>query len=679
MDQSPLKACPSCGGKVNGLVLFPMNFLEVDRARKAAASLKSAKRNRNRKRKGSMSSDGPAPKVTKVSFDQDAAEGASKDGSSVQRRTGRWTNEEVAFCDKLMEKFRMGQLPVVEKVKMNELLGNMLLSKQSRLTKKMKNAKLSSQTYQRSTGFIADHAEARLFSQLEESFFKAIQCQQEQAEIRFHMQKEWREMFTSICVKFGQPLDADAWLNSVEEMDRRNAMVKDAARIARRKLMTGMALNHDSKNIPEGVFIEQTHADRALTAQSVTAAANLGSLEELATIDNDELLALLGDTVCADVTGDAPDDIHIKSSSLHGSPFLGKVLGYLQRHGVPFEHVDAWVPSFVSADGADGSEQLCRLCFAGSATTDTQIPENNGHAIKINAENRFHFHAFGDYSQKFSFDIGCGLPGRVYQAGIPTWEQSVQNAPLNYFERSGGAKQWGIKTVLGIAIPSPNVGRIVLVLYSRHNREKDQELVGKLQDEFTKLMPSPKWKLVVDMSPAPPPVPLGTPTMTSETEHDAIQSSVPAAAPTQDCSMDVKINEIISILGEQMPSPQSSSIVDVSSFMSLRLMLLRDSRTAAEEELVSTIIGSYSSYKASGRSSADIGVMLARDYTFLSQLNEQPSGMATPTQISFLASAPADDFLYKNSPTLTPIETSIDPPVNPLSENTPDMVSVVSN
>ena len=143
--------------------------------------------------------------------------------------------------------------------------------------------------------------------------------------------------------------------------------------------------------------------------------------------------------------------------------------------------------------------------------------------------------------------------------------------------------------------------------------------------------------------------------------------------------MDVKINEIISILGEHMPSPHSSSIVDVSSFMSLRLMLLRDSRTAAEEELVSTIIGSYSSYKASGRSSADIGVMLARDYTFLSQLNEQPSGMATPTQISFLASAPADDFLYKNSPTLTPIETSIDPPVNPLSENTPDMVSVVSN
>ena len=48
--------------------------------------------------------------------------------------------------------------------------------------------------------------------------------------------------------------------------------------------------------------------------------------------------------------------------------------------------------------------------------------------------------------------------------GVPTWEQSVHNAPLHHFERVGGSVQWGIRTVVGIPVPSPNVGRIVVVL-----------------------------------------------------------------------------------------------------------------------------------------------------------------------------------------------------------------------
>lgn len=82
-------------------------------------------------------------------------------------------------------------------------------------------------------------------------------------------------------------------------------------------------------------------------------------------------------------------------------------------------------------------------------------------------EEHFNLLTFGEYSQKFSFDIGCGLPGRVYQSGIATWEQSVQNAPLEHFERCGGAIQCGVKTVVGIPIPSPNVGRIVVSVVLR--------------------------------------------------------------------------------------------------------------------------------------------------------------------------------------------------------------------
>jgi hypothetical protein len=80
-----------------------------------------------------------------------------------------------------------------------------------------------------------------------------------------------------------------------------------------------------------------------------------------------------------------------------------------------------------------------------------------------------------------------GLPGRVYESGRATWEQSVHNAPHNHFERCGGARQWGIKSVLGLPIASPNVGRIVVTLYSCVDRRKDEDLVTRLSDEFTRV------------------------------------------------------------------------------------------------------------------------------------------------------------------------------------------------
>jgi hypothetical protein len=129
--------------------------------------------------------------------------------------------------------------------------------------------------------------------------------------------------------------------------------------------------------------------------------------------------------------------------------------------------------------------------------------EHDGKTTRIlTAEEQFNLFAFGDYSQKFSFDVGCGLPGRVYESGRPTWEQSVHNAPHHHFERCGGALQWGIKTVLGIPIASPNVGRIVVTLYSCNDRPKDQELVARLMDEFTRVSFAfgrcfPFWSIII--------------------------------------------------------------------------------------------------------------------------------------------------------------------------------------
>ena len=155
--------------------------------------------------------------------------------------------------------------------------------------------------------------------------------------------------------------------------------------------------------------------------------------------------------------------------------------------------MDAWVPSFVPQQpgsnnaGATTGEQKCRLCFAGSATTETIIPAHGGSAVPLSTEERFDLVSFGDYSQKFSFDLGCGLPGRVYSSGVASWEQGIQKAPSTLFERCGGASQWAIQTVLGIPVPSPNVGRVVVLLYSRHDRNRDQDTVNRISSALSKV------------------------------------------------------------------------------------------------------------------------------------------------------------------------------------------------
>lgn len=654
---SPLAACPACVRPTSGLVLFPMSFREIDEARKQSQSLPAGARGRGRKRKSDT---------------------ADLEGKSVyvsERRTGRWTTEEMALCDKLIAKFETGELPVSKGVKLNEFLGSMLKSKQSRLTKKMKNAKLSSRTYQVASGGIIDINEAREFSEIEDCFFQSVQDPQERAEIKFHMQREWREQFSQYCVAIGQPLDADGWLSSVEEMDRRASQAKDAARMAKRKLMMGFALRTDSKNPDHGVFIETTEADERLTDGAL-------GLHDDDIAEHQEMLQLLAEEAKAGVHS----DINGKSSLLHSAPFLAKTVAYIQRHNIPFEHVDLWVPSFVPNDDPNGAASNCRLCFAGSATVDETVAEDGKTGKPVSTEDQFNLYAFGDYSQKFSFDVGCGLPGRVYESGRPTWEQSVHNAPHHHFERCGGALQWGIKTVLGIPIASPNVGRVVVILYSLQDREKDQDMVARLSEEFTRLSPSPKWKLVVDVG-EPDPVSNTAAAnqisgLNSNYAHGSVELSDNNSVSDKSNAVtkDPRIDEVVSLLGELMPSDPNSPLSPyINGFMSLRLLLLRPSRSPDEEERVRTMLDSFSSYSQGGRARADIGVMLARDYMFLCQAKNQQQqqqqqnaffsigqGMVSNNQLPTLPGFSIFD--VQNSPALAPIGIGIG-----------DTISIISN
>ncbi|KAK1735930.1 hypothetical protein QTG54_013377 [Skeletonema marinoi] len=545
------------------LELLPMEFDELDESRRVAtlteAASRRAKEKQRARKKAKLEStvmagqqqqhqnnNGSSSNVTLTLPSSSSTTPIIAGGISPELRTGRWTAEETHYCDTLVSKFMAGRLPLPDGIKLNEFLSSMLKSKQSRLTKKMKNAKLSSKTFRRTTGYLTSELEAREYSEAEDAFFHSLQNQLERCEMRFHTRKEWRETFSTYCVSHGQMLNADAWLVSIDEMDRRVHRAKDRMRMERRKLMMGHALRHDLKNPNRGVVIDKVNNDvncggsggdygGSMSGGSVTgngdngvagassASSYNGSNNNLMDSNangqyssysmsgNDPMLA--ADQQPQQLHQFEMDQQRARARSLSfaldgvgqsmASPFLNRIINFIHRHHIPFEYVDAWVPSFVpdgkdsSADGGDGSQgggesvasgqqqqqmkpdqdvdlhsnsgeqkqqqpqPKCRLCFAGSIGAKQVIVGGDGtnqyrRAVPLSSDDQFNLAAFGDYSESFSFDVGCGLPGRVYHMGVPTWEQSVHNAPLHHFERVGGSQQWGIRTVVGIPVPSPN-------------------------------------------------------------------------------------------------------------------------------------------------------------------------------------------------------------------------------
>eukprot|EP00555_Chaetoceros_dichaeta_P004550 CAMPEP_0198265728 /NCGR_PEP_ID=MMETSP1447-20131203/24267_1 /TAXON_ID=420782 /ORGANISM="Chaetoceros dichaeta, Strain CCMP1751" /LENGTH=662 /DNA_ID=CAMNT_0043955387 /DNA_START=329 /DNA_END=2317 /DNA_ORIENTATION=+ len=629
-----------------------MSFHDIDNAKRLAASTVNTKRSKKRKEPGNV-------------------DNGSLDRGESDCRTGRWTTEEMSFCDRLILLFTAGDLPISDGTKLNDFLANMLKSKQSRLTKKMKNANLSGKSFSKRFGYIPDAQQCKQFSELEEAFYRSISSPMERADVRFHMQKEWRENFSNYSLSVGQPLDADAWLSTVEEKEKRDSMVKDAARMARRKMMMGVALDRDTKNPEHGVFIDR---EEACAATGIYRATLQADVEQDDTFNlSHDVSSFNSNVKCKGGTKNSNKQRHWH----YASPFLGQIISFIQRHGYPFEHVDAWVPSFVpdseaSEGSGSGSNPTCRLCFAGSATAEVQIPTDGIAAAQLlTREEQFNLLSFGEYSQKFSFNVGCGLPGRVYESGIPAWEQSVDNAPHNHFERCGGAIQCSVKTVVGIPVPSPNVGRIVVVVYSHHDRCKDQEMVGRLYEEFKKLVPSPKWKLVVD---------IGTKTQTEEeiVITPATGGGANLSPQTKNMAEESQLEKLVALLGEHMPHDLSSPhIAHLSGFMSCRLMLLKPVRTPQEEETASTLLSSYISYLNSGRANSDIAMMIARDFMFLKQqlqpqthLTNHVSSIPTahplnPNAVgSYMSSALGQNQMLSNQgpppppPQLTPFDTN---------------------
>eukprot|EP01082_Thalassiosira_pseudonana_P006760 g14958.t1 g14958 contig21:242755-245487(-) len=432
--------CPHCNCAASSLEMLPLLFGEMDRARSlsntAAASGESGV---GSKRTHDEMNNASTPTYASSTTTTTVTQGVTASPSELQcyepsiPRTGRWSDEEITFRDTLIVHFLSGSLPLSNGLKLNDFLPNMLKSKQSRLAKKMKHAKLSTKYFYPKSGVVQLDSQARELSQLEASFLNSIPDVVERSEVQFHMAREWREHLAERLSALQIPFNATAWLKSVDVVERR-----------------------------------------------ISKADSSGYVGE--------------------------------PNFKNAAPFLAGIASYVERNSVPFEHCDIWVPSYVdssseasSSDADTASTQgNFRLSFGGSATVNVQIVKdavNNTSATRspLSSDEKVNFSLFGDYSEKFSFNSGSGLPGRVFESGIPAWEQFVSDAHPSMFERRGGAVQFGIKTALGLPVESPSVGRVVLVFYSKHDRSKDEGLVMRMMDDLKLLSPCPRWKLVVDI------------------------------------------------------------------------------------------------------------------------------------------------------------------------------------
>ena len=589
-------------------------------------------------------------------------------------RTGRWVPSEIIFRDTLLSYFTSGSLPLREEYKLLDFLSDILKSKQSRLTKKMKHANLSVQHYCHRSGFLVKHQAVEL-SRLEHEFICSLP-DHEQQEMKFHMNRLWREHLADRLAFSTIPFDPNRWIDSVEMLEKCLNDKQEQERMVKRRIMMGKAWHVDSKT-EQGVFVD--------------------GMEEVGDIDFESFISSIGDENAAQgefggdsemknifssfakeaghtpsVTSDTSEEDHkVYGASLTSSqpnfrcaaPFLAWIISYIERTHIPFEHVDIWCPSSLPNDmcgrmapppstlGSGSSvPPNCRLYFAGSASSSKKMApsksdnpsESNSHlnTIPMSSEEIESLSLFGHYSEKFSFSNGCGLPGRVFQSGQPEWSQRLHTFSPSSFERRGGAIQFGIQTAVAIPIRCSNVGRIVLSLYSRNCREKDDELINRITRDVEAMNPCPRFKLIVDMGDGKTEVsptdelatvvgvvsqqPSGSPVLISSPfqvhasnlsqaieQHQASNISQ-ANGQNQD-----KTKALIAFLCENMPSndtdPLSSQLNNI---MSLRLLLLRPNRSLDEDHLVDSMLVLYESYLSAQRSPIDITMMLARDFAF---------------------------------------------------------------
>ncbi|KAL7555586.1 hypothetical protein ACA910_016194 [Epithemia clementina (nom. ined.)] len=719
--------CPSCrASSVFRMYLFPLSSDDLDRAvevRKAAL--------REKEEKAVASAGGASTKsAADISNIETQAEtsylllshnqGASGAGASDHefQRTGRWTDDEIAYVDFLVEAFDNGRITVEHGLKLNDFLADILLCKSSRLTKKMKNARLSVRSYNFASP--VPRLDVEVMSSLEQKFLESINSEASRLELKFNNARLWRSHLSNLCLQIGSSmLDANDWIVSLEDMERRAAEAEERLRKARRRRM-GLALRTDVRNEQEGVFFGGVPVQRpskkhkvekcspamvtsgqggdmsrfrSMTESPTSSAHSVGSSDEegdAAFISNildigvhqlNSGAAGASDFDYAKILGLDELAIGVDMPKLvrkNCGPFLEEIVHYMERNNLPFQHVDVWVPSYRKQ--GDEVPAGLRLFHAGYATCH----------YNIDSSLVFQLDEYGEYSTRFSFATGVGLPGRVFATGKPVWERHLDEADPKFFERAGGAKVYGVKTGFGFPLTTNIIGLIVVSMYSVNDIPENAGIVLKTMADLSTLSPEPKWKLVVEMGDikdVSTSSQRGAALLQHPSEREIARSTArPRRQPTGLQSIDDTEQIIASMLGEYMPASDASSAGEstyssgapnslVPHFMSLRLLLLRspERRTDMEKDIVEVIKKSYEGYIAdSRRGKRDVALLVVRDWQFLKSSLEPDSRKpaAQPMEHEHPSRAEANVRMGGNSPySLSNARGTSDQPLHDSSES----------
>lgn len=740
-DPETLGSCPCSSRRIQGIRLLPLCFgplkAAIDlRKREALEAASSSSHQRTTIGEETAAADEDATNTftgkkrnrdefsRESDFEIEAAHAVYSQGkpsyfsntpeSSECHRTGRWTSEETAYSDALVQAFDEGRLPLPQDTKLLPFLSDALLCKPTRLTKKMKKAKLSSRSFQLlqqppqqvheqqqqwptssdvfpKPEIAKSHEDASsmvnlellpadpaqeppsnttivqrsLLIELQDRFLLAMPCEYDRLEYRFNLEKQWRTYFSEMCIQAGFPvLDASPFLESLEEYDRLASNAEELMRSVRRRKM-GLDCGGISRAAAAATAADDRYSGNPATLESsFSNQYTIGAVSEESSYppsrksenhmieDDDQLDASFVQLM--NITHDEPATPPTNSSAIQSagtaaaagggtSPlsFLDAIVAYLEKFDLPFQHADCWVPSIVDNNSNNNGT-------TPSDTKDNQDQEPTIHLVHAGHSTRRDqgsnlrsaFDNFGNYSKAFSFLPTKGLVGRVYSSAQLSWEFGLNNLDPDFFLRAGGAEEYGVQTAVGIPICTPGVGRIVVVLYSCHEVPQDDSTVKLLEKELTRLVPQPKWKLVVEVGAQDDEeIPLSVPQNEQDEEQRTMaannkrrqEPALTASSRTSttgttvgrqeeeeekkgdDDDGDERIQlEIISLLGDQLTEIQSRDNRGAENdehallfrqFMAMRLMLLKPSnrRSFSENEALGILKSSYQCYSASMR------------------------------------------------------------------------------
>jgi hypothetical protein len=137
-------------------------------------------------------------------------------------------------------------------------------------------------------------------------------------------------------------------------------------------------------------------------------------------------------------------------------------------------------------------------------------------------------------------------------------------------------------------------------------------------------MPTPKWKLVVDVGVPPPPA------------NGSVLDITDVSGQAEN-----RADELLLLIRTYFPADKNSPLAQfLPGFTSLRLLLEMPEKTPREEELAQTLTESFASYCRSGRAPSDVAWMVARDYMVLSQQHNQTQPTRRRLSQQYASAAP---------------------------------------